>query len=837
MRTGALATLLLMALAACGTGQAPVDYGDPTVGDLAITVALTDPAPHASVTAPRAVTAGTVTGLGEVAAVSVAVDDGSWLTAAVGAGAWTRTLDLLPGVNEVSVRGLTTAGDTDFFDTTLRYDGAAPGVRVLVPLEGVPVDRDAIPVVGVARAAGDATLVSVDVAAGAGAWVAAALDGESFEAEVSLAVGDDDLLRVRATDSLGESTTSLWPLVADDVAPALTVASPGPGSVHASAVITVSGQAGDDHGLERVEVQVGDAGWILASGTANFEAEVGLAPGPNTIQVRALDLAGHTALVELAVYRSRTVTLHAQGLMPDGAAISLTVDKAAVTALIGEADAKAITMVRLDIRGLLVEAIKEIFDPEAYGLDPGTWGTAELNMRRVVTMTPDDADVTGTSIEPLIQLAGNLAVPVPTLLAEIADVGVSDTFLTVEQIAAAVFDNVVATHPAMEIDPADGVPKLPITLYDALHDLAPLGEKLGPSGAHPGVLYDSTTAPVMLPNFTLTISGTSNLVPFEGVDLSSGKAWLFGKAPGVEVVTLDFLDPAAFSLSGLASEPEVDLFVNIVEHPGFVAAGHTEGANPEDGFPKGDGEVWSVAPWTVEHMVADAMYRATRDLYAATGYQQTWTHDVGTIQDAATITWDRGWVEIDTAGGIGSPPPPAYWWDVVLELAQVRLHDGGLAEGTANLHLPLTGVRVPVTDEELLDGMRPVLEEQKTALAAAMVGDHSSYSSACDVFLVTGEDGRRFLYYVRDDDVPGAPVIHGFPGFFEDPGLTSKVSTTASLGSGDAVHEKMLVKDGVDRTVYVAEHDGTVWELVIQAPEPGAPVQILLSPVAWQGGG
>ena len=676
-------------------------------------------------------------------------------------------------------------------------------------------------------------MLSVEAATGEGAAFGPTelgLDGE-FTGALTLASGAAALLRVQVTDDVGDSTVVQMPLVLDEAAPALTVTAPVDGSVHGGAVLTVTGEASDDHAVERVEVQVGAAGWIIANGTDPFDADVTLQPGPNTLHVRAVDVAGRTTSTSLALYRARAVALQMREVSPDGDPITLTVDKPAIEALISEAKAKDITLLLLDVRGLLVEAIKAVFDPVTYGVDTSTWGAAELNLQRVMTMTPDVADVSGTSMEPLLQLAGNLGVPVPTLLAQIPGIGVSDTFLTIEQVADAVYRNVLATHPNVVVDPVDGVAKVPVTMYDALHDLEPLAETLGPTGAHPGVLYAATEASVLLPNFALTVTGTSNLVQWEGIDLSSGKSWLFAKAPGVEVVVLDFLDPETFSLSGLADEPEVDLNVLIVEHPTFISGGTQKGGNLEDGFAKGNGPVWSVNPWTSEYMVTDAIFHATRDLYAGSGYQKSWSHDVGSIPNAATIHWDHGWVTVNTVAGIGSPPKPAYWWDVVLELTQVRMHDG-LAEGEADLHLPLPGVRVPLTAEQLVDSMRPVLESQKAELSEAMVGDHSSYESPCDVFLVTGEDGQPYLYYVRDEDIPGSTALHAFAGFYEDSGLTTKRSTTASLGSGDTLHEKIHV-DGDGETVYAAETNGSVWRLEV-GPLVGGEVQVVLSPVFWE---
>ncbi len=216
-------------------------------------------------------------------------------------------------------------------------------------------------------------------------------------------------------------------------------------------------------------------------------------------------------------------------------------------------------------------------------------------------------------------------------------------------------------------------------------------------------------------------------------------------------------------------------------------------------------------------------YQTFRDLHEGTGYKTTISYDVGAVTDAATIQWDRGWLEISTAGGIGAPPPPQYWWDAVLELAQVRLHDGGLQEGEANLKLRIDGVRVPLTTEQLIDAARPVLDAQKDALTESLIGDHSDYTSACDVYLAR-QGASLLLRYVAAADLPGQVYAHSKPGFFADVGLSQKLS---ALDNG---HEELALAPEGGQVVYAAGEDGVVWKLTLGPTDPTEGLDITVEP-------
>ena len=61
---------------------------------------------------------------------------------------------------------------------------------------------------------------------------------------------------------------------------------------------------------------------------------------------------------------------------------------------------------------------------------------------------------------------------------------------------------------------------------------------------------------------------------------------------------------------------------------------------------------------------------------------------------------------------IGNPPPPAYFWDVLAEVAQIRLHDPAkpgdapIAEGKADVEFTLRDIKIPLDEQALLDGIQ-----------------------------------------------------------------------------------------------------------------------------------
>ncbi len=754
------------------------------------------------------------------ARVDVVVASGTRRSASLGAdGLFRVSVGLLPGSNPVVAHVTDATGGTFQDGWNLRYVGVQPSIRVLAPVAGAAVKSASFAVRGQALAAPGASVVSVDVAPIGGAWLPAklAVAGELTTFRASVSPAGKTGIRLRVTDDKKRTTERELAVKFDDEAPTIAITSPKQNAALTQSLVTVSGTASDNDGIAQVEVRAAGGAWIRAEGTSTWKLQLAVPAGASQIEARATDHAGNTTLLSVSVTLKRVVTILARDPKTDTGTLKLTLTKAQLKALLPEAKARELVIYYMDLRPVLIEALAAIKDPIGYGVNTSSWGKAEWNMQKIVTMSPDNTDFTDTAFEQMQHVSAAMGIAVQLFSATISAINPTQTYLSTKDVADALFRTVLSSHPALKPDPADDVKKLPITMWDALTDLKELATTLGPKGGHPGVLYKAAPSMVLLPNFEMTVTGKSNLRQLEGIDLSAGKSWLVLKDKDADVVTFDFLDDSTFKATGIADHPQVDLFFSIMEHNSYVKGGMLKGVNPVGGFPRGNSAVWTLPKWTFEHLVADAVFHAYRDKHGPS-YKKTWKFDVGTLKDASVVTWDKGWLTMNTVAGIGNPPPPGYWWDMMIEVAQVRLHDGGLKEGDANLRLAITGVTVPITGKEVIQSSRKLFEDQKSKLAEASIGDHGTYDTTCDVALVRNGVGMS-LWFVASADIPGAKTKHGTVGLFADAALTTKLSSTGDDGTGDKFHEKLALPADKTTTVYARDRDGSRWRLDV-TPQP-----------------
>jgi hypothetical protein len=651
----------------------------------------------------------------------------------------------------------------------------------------------------------------VDLEAGASAVSARFTDG-LWRADVPLPSGGDPVvLRAVATDDAGAQTEITRSYAHDLEPPQIAISQPAAGEVFATSSLTVSGTAADDRGVAQVLLRVGSGDPEPAEGTTSWSGRVYLDPGTHTVTATAVDVSGQRTEASVTVTVSRIVTLRAPN---DSGDLTLSLDAAGLNRLVPEDDQKRLTLLYVDLEPLMLSGLEAIKNPLAAGLDTSAWGPAERNMQRLLRMSPDSANLTGTSLEPVLTLAPNIGLPPARLLADIAGVAVDEPFLSAGDVARAMLRNLIGTHPNIDTDPADGKKKVRNSLYDALRDFTTLGPRFGPTGSHPGFLTGGTFARALKANFKMTITAQSNLTQHDGVNPEKGKGYLFVlRDPSrPSILEFDFLNPDHFQVEGIADEPRIDMTFFMGEQNGFLVAGTDRTARPDGIFYRGSSAAWGVPPWLLEHLVIDAVYVAKRDRFASDNYQHTYRYDVGALAPAATVVWDKGWITMTTAGGLGSPPPPTYYWDCILEAAQKRLHDEGVAEGAARVQFKLSGIPLGLTGAELTGKLRPQMEAQKADLSRILLGDRSSYTSAVAFYRARGADGAAYLYFTAPGDIPGAaPYPYASPGFFRDQALTQKASSTAAGTSGDSVHEKVRAEPG--STYFIRGSDGKRYQV------------------------
>jgi hypothetical protein len=538
----------------------------------------------------------------------------------------------------------------------------------------------------------------------------------------------------------------------------------------------------------------------------------------------------------------------------------LDLDRAAVAELFGDS-AKDVVLLDLDPLPMLTATLDRI--KEACGTDwkrdkanptydctltelgrtfhgkDGTWRSSpEFALIRILTMTPANAEVSGTSLATLADIADFLGLGggFAQILSDGLALPRTEEFLDTAPVAAAMRDNLLASHPAVR---PDGF--IPFTLEDALTDLATLGPRLGPAFPHPGITDPTspTHGVVLGPDFTMHAAVRSNLRVLDGVDLSGGKGYL-----GVIVdetgpsfddeVEFDFDDPSRFWIRGLTDTPTVDLRFQVQEHDRYVPScgGVSRGRDCRTnlpGAPVGAGTVWTLDPWDLEWAIAAAGRIKYGGLRNEVCYLTCFSVDLAIGKDGDPAGFARFGVLLD----IGSPPPAQYAWELIDEVAQVRVHDPGtgsvLPEGQADVAFTMTDVPVGITGRQAEDAVRPFLAAQRALISDYLLGDYRDDSDPVDLVYRRLDGGAPALVWVADGDT-GRPWTYANPGLFADPELTVKASSLVVPGSTDTTHEKWVVRPG-DTTLYAVDDQGTRYRLDVVAPDltdPKAEISVVV---------
>ncbi|WP_437936869.1 hypothetical protein [Sorangium sp. So ce341] len=564
--------------------------------------------------------------------------------------------------------------------------------------------------------------------------------------------------------------------------------------------------------------------------------------------------------------------------------VVLELDKEKALQVFGEDGAKQITILDVDTTGLLQSALEQIQGAcgDAWKNDspsPGhdctltplgqsfgaAWRTsAEFALVRLLSMTPANADVTGTSLEGLQQIfeenPGTFAFDFADVLSDSISLDLTvqpeptatrdkrtAPFVPIPKLILALQQQLLGTHPAVS-DP-DGA-RLPVTLYEALFDLQPLSEKLGPSGNHPGVLVPddstfTTKSNVLLPDFQMRVVAESGLRRVTGVDLSKGGGDMFvrtGDAP----LRFDFNDPEKLQITGIAPTPTIDMRISLREMATTVPACTDVPACKENSpdMPVGTDTVWTVPPFMLEHIVGKAAFLTYGERVPFTG---CYFRLGGTCRVGVNIGQGdepRGWAVFN--GNISDPPPeipkPQFLWELLTEVGQVAIHDPTgdgmpeISEGDAQPVFALHDVGIGLTGEQILADLRPTLQSQAKEIAEIILGRYWVNNDALDFFYGrSAPDGTPTLFFVAEDDLrpsdqsSEAPRDYTYekPGFFTSPDLdeASKVSKKELEGVADTAHEKYRLPPG-DTTLYMQDDEGAVYEVRFHVPDGDDPVQI-----------
>jgi len=860
--------------------DAVADTSLPPLDPRAPTVAITAPAEGATLADARYRITGTATSLSGVAAVEVRVGPNAPLLAAStdGFARWSVESPLPTGsfvIEAVAIdntgRRSETPARVRVIRTTLASDAVSPSVTITSPADGTTSLTALALVQG--TAADDRGVARMEVRRnGVVLDERPVLTDDAFAhwaRLVPLEPGALNVITVVAFDARGGSGSSSVRIQSraeiDRVPPAVTITSHRDGDRVNADRVSLAGTASDNSALREVKVRAGLRAsgaaepvwgeWLVArsaDGFARWTAELPIPVGAVSVQARAIDAAGLAATATVALTNDFVPEWSQEVSYPlrlrDGdptPTVSMSLDRAGVNEVINASIQRGTELLRINPTALLTNALDAIkvacgrdwrLDSANPNLDcsrtplgqtfrgaDGRWQSSpEFALVRLLTMTPANVEVTGTSIAQLRGIADALGLGggFSQILAETLRIPRNREIVTTASVVTALRTRWMASHPNF---PADGT--LPVTLYDAMNDLTPLAARFGPAGGHPGVL-DPASPPrsaVFTPAFRMVIIADSNLRWLDGLQLARGKDYMATvvdtRGPTYnDVLEFSFTDPSRFDVQGITPAPTVDLRFRIQENGAFVPACTGSGcqSNTPDA-PRGTSYVWSTPRWQLEHIIGSAALTEYASLRNSLSY----------VLGAARISVGQGgqpagWTEFYTLFGIGSPPGHQYVWELVNEVGQRALHRvnvGGsvstLAEGSANVAFTLSGVPVGLTADQIRAAVRPALQAQASTLSSRLLGDYSRNNGQLDLFYRRGADGAPYLFFAAAGDPrPMTGYRYTRPGLYSAATLdaAARVSRTDIAGSGDTTHEKLRVTPG-ETTLYAQDESGAVYRL------------------------
>jgi hypothetical protein len=859
---------------------AAADVSLPPLDPRAPAVAITAPAEGATLADARYRITGTASSLAGVAAVEVRVGPNAPLLAAStdGFARWSVEAPLPTGAFAIEAVAVDNTGRrsemparVNVLRTTLASDAVSPSVTITSPADGSTSLTALVLVQGTTM--DDRGVARVEVRRnGVLLTERPVLTDDAFAhwaRLVPLDPGALNLITVTAFDARGGSGSSSVRIQSraeiDRSPPAVAITSHRDGDRVNADRVALTGTASDNSALREVKVRAGLRApgavepawgeWLVARSTdgfARWSADLPIPVGAVSVQARAIDAAGLATTATVALTNdfvpewsqevSYPLRLRDSDPTPT---VTMSLDRAGVNEVINASIQRETELLRINPTALLTNALDAIkvacgtgwrADSANPNLDcsrtplgqtfrgaDGRWQSSpEFALVRLLTMTPANVEVTGTSIAQLRGIADALGLGggFSQILADTLRIARTREIVTTASVVTALRTRWMASHPNV---PADGT--LPVTLFDAMNDLTPLGARFGPAGGHPGVL-DPGSPPrsaVFTPAFRMVILADSNLRWLDGLQLARGKDYMAmvvdTRGPTYnDVLEFSFTDPARFDVQGITPAPTVDLRFRIQENPAFVPACTGSGcqANTSDA-PRGTTYVWSTPRWQLEHIVGAASLTEYATLRNSLSY----------VLGAARVSVGQGgqpagWTEFFTLFGIGSPPPQQYVWELVNEVGQRALHRvnvGGavstLAEGSANVAFTLSGVPVGLTADQIRAAVRPALQAQASTLSSRLLGDYSRNNGQLDLFYRRGADGAPYLFFAAmSDPRPMAGYRYTRPGLYSAPTLdaAARVSRTDIAGSGDTAHEKLRVTPG-ETVLYAQDESGAVYRL------------------------
>lgn len=461
---------------------------------------------------------------------------------------------------------------------------------------------------------------------------------------------------------------------------------------------------------------------------------------------------------------------------------------------------------------------------------------AAVNMQRLLRFTPNDVDFSQTAMEEMLALSASIGAPPAQAIADLLQIDRAATVIPLEVAAEALTLGLISSHPAGQtrrgiVDAAhpDGryavTPgAIPVTLADVVDQFESLTEKFGPTALpdgsmHPGFIVEATGFAVIESAFGMTVKVNLNALPYKGLDLTDASVASVNSINTQIEGIFDTTDPDWLRVEGLVPEPSIGrLTVRVTESDQRVFPGRNR-----QPLPYGDGAAWQLPPWQFERLVGEMARVET--LNKALPNCVEYTVGAGTVVFRGCVD-ATGWTTFETFNNAGNPPPDMYLWDLQLDMAQVRLHDGGLLEGEAAVEFTLEDVLVGIGADEMVERIKQNFAQNPRALRELAALTNETTVGAADFFYYRARpDGPAetqgdWLYFIAPTDIPRQPdgsfaraYDYPAPGFFADERLSQPVHGRIEV-DGDTDHLKVRIEPG--QRLYVGDDAGRVYQIDVR---------------------
>ena len=189
-----------------------------------------------------------------------------------------------------------------------------PSISISSLLDNQFVTNPTITVYG--TASDNVAVSKVEIKTGAENWEQASLSGTSWSKSITLSSGSNTIY-ARATDTCGNTRIVSINVICDITPPSITIKSPEKDTTVSVHTIKVSGTVSDENGIASLEVN----GKSVSTPT-NWDVDINLVEGTNTITVVATDNAGNTATEIITLTYTSPATVDwirtFGGINPDG---------------------------------------------------------------------------------------------------------------------------------------------------------------------------------------------------------------------------------------------------------------------------------------------------------------------------------------------------------------------------------------------------------------------------------------------------------------------------------------------------------------------------------------